>query len=192
MDVVAAIEAILFVAESPVPAAELSEVLELPPKDVDQGIADLGDRLAAGGSGLVLREVGGGWRLYTRPDLHPYLERYAASPSATRLSRAALEALAVVAYRQPVSRGQVSEIRGVDSEQALKTLERRGLIEIAGHAPGPGQAILYATSDAFLEKLGLRSLEELPPLADHVPPPDVVETLERPFRPEGSSRDSRS
>ena len=192
MDAVAAVEAILFVAESPIPAPELSEVLELPPGDVDKALADLGERLSGAGSGLVLREAGGGWRLYTRPDLRPFLERFAASPSATKLSKAALEALAVVAYRQPVSRGQVSDIRGVDSEQALRTLERRGLIDIVGHAPGPGQAILFGTSDTFLEKLGLRSLGELPPLADHVPPPDVVETLERPFRPGEPSSDSKS
>ena len=191
-DLLAAIEAILFVAETPVPATELSQVLEVPPRQVRAGLTELGERLSGSGSGLVLRESGGGWRLYTRPDLHPYLERYAATPSASRLSRAALEALAVVAYRQPVSRGQVSEIRGVDSEQALKTLERRGLVAVVGTAPGSGQALLYGTSETFLEKLGLRSLDELPPLADHIPPPDVVEALERPFRPEGSSNDSRS
>jgi segregation and condensation protein B len=192
MDLLAAIESILFVAETPVPAAELSEVLEVPPREVARGLEELGQRLASAGSGLVLREAGGGWRLYTRPDLHPFLERYAASPSASRLSRAALEALAVVAYRQPVSRGQVSEIRGVDSEQALKTLERRGLVEVIATAPGPGQALLYGTNDVFLEKMGLRSLEDLPPLADHIPPPDIVEALERPFRPEAPSNDSRS
>jgi segregation and condensation protein B len=192
VDAVAVIESILFVAESPVPTAELSEVLEIPPAEVEQAMTDLGNRLASTGSGLVLREAGGGWRLYTRPDLHPFLERYAASPSATRLSKAALEALAVVAYRQPITRGQVSDIRGVDSEQALRTLERRGLIDVIGRAPGPGQATLFATNDTFLEKLGLRSLDELPPLADHVPPSDIVETLERPFRPEEPSSDSRS
>jgi len=192
VDAVAVIESILFVAESPVPTAELSEVLEIPPVEVKQAMTDLGNRLASTGSGLVLREAGGGWRLYTRPDLHPFLERYAASPSATRLSKAALEALAVVAYRQPITRGQVSDIRGVDSEQALRTLERRGLIDVIGRAPGPGQATLFATNDTFLEKLGLRSLDELPPLADHVPPSDIVETLERPFRPEEPSSDSRS
>ena len=140
----------------------------------------------------MLREVGGGWRLYTRPEAVPYLERFAASARATRLSKQALETLAVVAYRQPVSRAQVSEIRGVDSEHALRTLERRGLIDEIGHAPGPGQAILYGTSELFLEKLGLRDLDDLPPLGDHIPPADVVESLEQPFRPEGSSNDSRS
>jgi segregation and condensation protein B len=192
MDAAAALESILFVAESPVPEAELSEVLELPPREVAHALTALGDRLSASGSGLILKEAGGGWRLYTRPDLRPYLERFAASPTATRLSRAALESLTVVAYRQPVSRGQVTEIRGVDSEQALRTLERRGLIEIVGTAPGSGQALLYGTTELFLEKLGLRDLGELPPLADHVPPADVVEALERPFRPEDPSNDSRS
>ncbi|MDP2623895.1 MAG: SMC-Scp complex subunit ScpB, partial [Actinomycetota bacterium] len=145
MDALAALESILFVAESPIPEAELSEVLELPPREVAQALAALGDRLSSSGSGLMLKEAGGGWRLYTRPDLRPYLERFAASPTATRLSRAAVESLAVVAYRQPVSRGQVTEIRGVDSEQALRTIERRGLIEIVGTAPGSGQALLYGT-----------------------------------------------
>jgi len=189
---VAAIEAVLFVAEGPVSAPELSQVLEIPPAEVAAALRTLGDRLSASGSGLVLREAGGGWRLYTRPDLRPYLERFAASPTAARLSRAALETLAVVAYRQPVSRGQVGEIRGVDSEQALHTLERRGLVDVIGTAPGSGQALLYGTTDLFLEKMGLAGLADLPPLADHVPPASVVEILERPFRPEEPSSDSRS
>lgn len=192
MDTVAAIEAILFVSDSPVPSAELSQVLEAPPDDVQQALDTLGERLSRSGSGLVLRQVAGGWRLYTRPDLRPHLERFAAGPTATRLSRAALETLAVVAYRQPVSRGQVAEIRGVDSEQSLRTLEARGLIEVIGTAPGSGQALLYGTAALFLEKMGLASLGDLPPLADHVPPAEVVAALERPFRPEESSNDSRS
>ncbi|HLA66195.1 MAG TPA: SMC-Scp complex subunit ScpB [Acidimicrobiia bacterium] len=192
MDAIAAVESILFVAESPVPAAELSEVLELPPAEVTEALQRLAERLSATASGLVLREAAGGWRLYTRPDLRPYLDRFAASPTATTLSRAALETLAVVAYRQPVSRAQVAEIRGVDSEQALRTLERRGLVDVVGIAPGSGQAVLYGSTDLFLEKLGLVSLSDLPPLADHVPPADIVEALERPFRPEEPSSDSRS
>ena len=192
MDTTAAIEAVLFVATEPVSVAELSQVLEIPPSEVAAALRLLGERLSSGASGLVLREAGRGWRLYTRPDLHPYLERYTSSPGATRLSRAALETLSVVAYRQPVSRGQLAEIRGVDSEQALHTLERRGLIDVIGTAPGSGQALLYGTTDLFLEKLGLASLADLPPLADHVPPADVVEALERPFRPEEPSNGSRS
>ena len=186
------IEAMLFVAEDPIPATEIAEVVEAPHQIVEEELAAYADDLEATGRGLVLRELAGGWRLFTHPAARPYLERFAATDRVTRLSKAALETLAVVAYRQPVSRGQVAEIRGVDSERALRTLERRGLIADVGIAPGPGQAILYATTTLFLEKLGVRSLEELPPLADHVPPADVVDVLERPFRSEESSNDSRS
>lgn len=186
----AALEAILFVAEEPVTEREIAEVLEIPTASVADALAALGERLRGRASGLTLREVAGGWRLYTRPDLRGYVERFAASERATRLSKAALEALAVVAYRQPVSRAQVSEIRGVDSEHALRTLERRGLIDEVGRAPGPGQAVLFGTTDLFLEKLGLPALDDLPPLGDHVPPAEVMEALERPFRPEEPSNAS--
>ncbi|MCB2223048.1 MAG: SMC-Scp complex subunit ScpB [Actinobacteria bacterium] len=192
MEPVAAVEAMLFVAEEPIPIGEIAEVLEVPVPEAEAALAALGDALTGRGSGLVLREAGGGWRLYTRPEARPFLERFAASARVARLSKQALETLAVVAYRQPVSRAQVSEIRGVDSEHALRTLERRALVDEVGKAPGPGQAILYGTTALFLEKLGLRSLDELPPLGDHIPPADVVETLERPFRPEDPSSDSRS
>jgi segregation and condensation protein B len=187
-----AIEAILFVAETPVTAQELAEVLEVSIADVEGVLSDIEQELLERHPGIVLRGVAGGWRFYTAAEMLPYLERFAASERATRLSNAALETLAVVAYRQPVSRGQIAEVRGVDSERALHTLERRGLVREIGTAPGPGQALLYGTTDLFLEKLGINSPQDLPPLADHVPPADIVETLERPFRPEGSSNDSRS
>ncbi len=192
MDTAALLEAILFVAEEPLPAAELASLLEVPRATVEKELAGIAERFEAEGRGIVLREVGGGWRLYSHPEARPYLERFAATARASRLSSAALETLAVVAYRQPVSRGQVSEIRGVDSERALQTLERRGLIEEVGKAPGPGQALLYGTTPLFLEKIGVSTVEELPPLADHVPPADVVEALERPLRPEQPSNESRS
>lgn len=189
-DLLAAVEAILFVTEDPVPVQEMAEVLEVPADSVEEALAALQAHLEETGSGLVVRAAAGGWRLYTRPDLHPYLERFATGATATRLSRAALETLAVVAYRQPVSRAQIAEIRGVDSEHALHTLERRGLVDVVGRAPGPGQATLYGTTELFLEKLGMRSRAELPPLADHVPPAAVMERLEEPFRPEEPSSDS--
>jgi len=192
MEPIAAIEAILFVAEEPIPPGEIAEVLELPLADVEEFIGTLALRLTERGSGLMLRELAGGWRLYTRSEAQPFLERYASSARASRLSKQALETVAVVAYRQPVSRSQVSEIRGVDSEHALRTLERRGLIDEVGRAPGAGQALLYGTTPLFLEKLGLRSIDELPPLGDHIPPAEIVDTLERPFRPEEPSSDSRS
>jgi segregation and condensation protein B len=192
MELQALIEAMLFVAEDPIPITEIAEVLEQPHSVIAEELAAYSADLDESGRGLVLREIGGGWRLFTHPDARPYLERFAATDTVTKLSKAALETLAVVAYRQPVSRGQVSEIRGVDSDRALRTLERRGLISEVGTAPGPGQATLFGTTDIFLEKLGVRGLDELPPLADHVPPANVVDVLERPFRPEGSSTDSRS
>jgi len=187
-DIAIILEAILFVAEEPVTSAELAEVTERPKAEIEDALSALADDLGAA-RGIVLRNVGGGWRLYSHPDAHAYLEAFASTERAKRLSAAALEALAVVAYKQPVSRGQVAEVRGVDSDHALKTLERRGMVVEIGRAPGPGQAVLYGTTDLFLEKLGVPSLSDLPPLADHVPPAHIVETLELPMRPETSSND---
>ncbi len=192
LDLRAIIEAMLFVAEEPIPLSEMAEVLEEPQSVVADELKGYLTDLEESNRGLVLRELGGGWRLFSHPDARPYLERFAATDRVARLSKAALETLAVVAYKQPVSRGQVSEIRGVDSARALRPWERRGMITEIGTAPGPGQAMLFGTTPLFMEKLGVRSLEELPPLADHVPPKDVVDALERPFRPEESSTDSKS
>jgi len=179
------LEAILFVAERPVPASEMAEVTERPLDEIDQELVAMAADYEERAGGFVLSQVGGGWRLFSHPQARPYLEKFAASPTATRLSQAALETLSVVAYRQPVTRGQVSEIRGVDSERSLQTLERLGMVSEIGTAPGPGSPILYGTTELFVEKLGVDDLSELPPLADHVPPPSVVDALERPFRPGG-------
>lgn len=186
------IEAVLFVAESPVTTRELAELLERAPAEVEGEILTLQAELRDTGRGVVVRQVAGGWRLYAHPDARPYLERFAATERATRLSGAALEALAVVAYRQPVSRGQVSEQRGVDSEHAMRTLERRGLITEVGRAPGPGSAVLYGTTEEFLEQLGVNAVSDLPPLAEHVPPASIVDTLESDMRPEATSNGSTS
>ncbi|CAN5736153.1 hypothetical protein BH23ACT5_BH23ACT5_10940 [soil metagenome] len=182
MEPLAALEAILFVTEAPVPASELSEVLEVTLDEVDALVEELNTRLESRGSGLVVRSASGGWRLYSRPETYQYLERFSASATARKLSPAALEVLAVVAYRQPVSRTQLAEIRGVDSDSSLRTLLRMGLIEEAGRLTLPGNPTIYRTSDLFLEKLGLGSLGDLPPLADHVPPAEVVDALEDTFR----------
>lgn len=180
-DPLAALEAVLFVAEQPVPVADLSVVLELSQEQVEENLALLQACLAERESGLVLRSGGGGWRLYTRPDLSPVLERFAASPTARRLSSAALEVLAIVAYRQPATRSQVAEIRGVDSDSALGSLERQGLLA-SSETHTAGRALLYTTTPLFLEIMGLDTLSDLPPLADHVPPPVVMDTLEDTFR----------
>lgn len=183
MNDLAALEAVLFVTEHPVPVRELAEVMELPAKRVEELLDELGQALTERESGIVLRSVAGGWRLYSNPDAYPYLERFSSSATARRLSAAAMETLAVVAYRQPVSRSQISEIRGVDSDSAIRTLERLGLIEEKERLNIPGNPAVYRTSELFLEKMGLNDLAELPPLADHVPPAGFVDTLEESLRP---------
>lgn len=178
-----AVEAILFVTEAPVPTGELAEILEMNTADVEGLLAELGDDLEARSAGLVLKSSAGGWRLYSHPDAYPYLERFSSTATARRISPAAIETLAVVAYRQPVARSQISEIRGVDSDSALRTLERLGFIEEAGRLDLPGNPAVYATTALFLEKLGLGDLSELPPLADHVPPAQALDGLEESLRP---------
>lgn len=181
----AAIEAILFVTEQPVPLGELAEILEIGPDQVQSVLERMAEEMAARESGLVLRSVAGGWRLYSHPDAYAYLERFSSSATARRISPAAMETLAVVAYRQPVARSQISEIRGVDSDSAIRTLERLGLIEEVERLDLPGNPAVYGTTLLFLEKLGLSGLAELPPLADHVPPAQALEGLEESLRPGG-------
>lgn len=183
MSELAALEAVLFVSDSPVPVGELAEVLEVPKTRVEELLTELQTQLEVRGSGLVLRPAAGGWRLYTRPETRGYLERFSSSATARRLSAAALETLSVVAYRQPVSKSQVSEIRGVDSESAVRTLERLGLIVEKERLNLPGNPAVYVTTELFLEKLGLGSLADLPPLADHMPPAETVDSLEETLRP---------
>ena len=185
------IESILFVAESPVPAKEIAEVCEVPLVEVEAALADLSEDLLERGSGLVARQVAGGWRLYARPESFGHLERYATTPTAVRISGAALETLSVVAYKQPVSRTQISEIRNVDSDSSIRTLERRGLIKEIERLPLPGNPAVYGTTELFLEKMGLGSLSDLPPLADHVPPAFIMDSLEDTFRPTTDPGDLR-
>lgn len=187
-ELAAVIEAILFVSEAPVSSEELAEVTERSREDIEEALSDLSTHLGDG-HGIELHHVAGGWRLATRAEHHAHVERFASTDTSRRLSKAAIETLAVIAYKQPVSRGQVAEIRGVDSEHAIRTLERRDLVAEVGRAPGPGQAVLYGTTPLFLEKMGLASVADLPPLADHVPPAQIMETLEMPLRPEPPSND---
>lgn len=183
----AALEAILFVTEHPVPSGELAEVLEVPVAEAESLLAELGEAMSAREAGLVLRQTAGGWRLYSHPDAYPYLERFSASATARKMSAAALETLAVVAYRQPVSRTQIAEIRGVDSDSAVRTLERMGLVEEKERLSIPGNPAVYRTTELFLERMGLNDVAELPPLADHVPPAEIVGTLEESLRPGDAS-----
>ena len=178
------IEAVVLVAEEPVAADLLAQLLEIPTTRV----VALCEELAAGyeeeGRGFRLARVAGGYRFQSAPDCAPWVERFVLEGQPSKLSAAALETLAIVAYKQPVSRAQVSAIRGVNVDGVLRTLVGRGYVAEVGRDPGPGQAVLYGTTCQFLESLGIDSLERLPPLGAFVPDPSMVEALERGLRDE--------
>ncbi len=164
-------------AEAPVSSRRLSEVLEIGPVELQSEIEALSRRLESAERGLLLERVAGGWRLYTRPELSGYVESFVSRDPIKRLSLPAQEVLAVITYRQPVSRNQINDIRGVDSASSVRTLEKTGLIEVVERLSVPGHPALYGTTELFLEKLGLDSLADLPPLSDRVPSPEVVDDL---------------
>ncbi|WP_019630619.1 SMC-Scp complex subunit ScpB [Actinomadura atramentaria] len=173
----ASVEAILLVVDEPVGAMTLAHLLERPVREITATLRDLAAEYTADGRGFDLREVAGGWRYYTRDVCAPVVERFVTDGQQARLTQAALETLAVVAYRQPVSRARVSAIRGVNSDGVMRTLTLRGLIEDAGQDP-ESQAHLYRTTGYFLERLGLRDLDELPELAPYLPhdlPDEMIE-----------------
>ncbi|MDR0459050.1 MAG: SMC-Scp complex subunit ScpB [Coriobacteriales bacterium] len=165
----AAVEALLFVSDEPVSAAALARILEKNPSEVDLALSNLAIRLEEEERGIQLREVAGGWRLYSHPAFHELIENYVISWDTRALSQAALETLAVIAYHQPCTRQAVNGIRGVNSESVVASLVEKGLVREAGRDSGPGSAILYSTTRTFLEKFGLKSLKDLPPLADFAP-----------------------
>src|SRR6266513_4614939 len=164
----ASLEAILLVADEPVPLVVLAQVLERPRNEVEAELRELAAGYDAEGRGFDLREIAGGWRFYTREDCAPLVERFVSDGQEVRLTQAALETLAVVAYRQPVSRARVSAVRGVNCDGVMRTLTLRGLVEEAGTEHETG-AILYRTTGYFLERLGLAGLDELPELAPFLP-----------------------
>lgn len=167
-----ALEAVLLVVDEPVTVDVLAAAVERPPAEVAATLVELATEYAEQDRGFELRSVAGGWRLYTAPDCAPYVERFLGSGQQARLTTAALETLAVVAYRQPVSRGRISAVRGVNVDSVLRTLATRGLVEEAGLDTESG-ATLFRTTPYFLERLGLVSLEELPDLAPMLP--DVID-----------------
>ena len=171
----ASLEAILLVVDEPVPEIVIAQVLERPREEVAAALRDLAASYDAEERGFDLREVAGGWRYYTRADCAPVVERFVRDGQEVRLTQAALETLAVVAYRQPVNRARVSAVRGVNCDSVLRTLTLRGLVEEAGTETETG-AILYRTTGYFLERLGLASLAELPDLAPFLP--EHVEDVE--------------
>ncbi len=166
-----ALEALLFVSDEPITAGKLASLLEVEERQVGEVLASLADEYARDERGFQLREVAGGWRLYTHPAYHDAVERLVLSWDTRRLSQAALEALAVIAYHQPVSRQGVNAVRGVNSEAVIASLIEKGLVREVGRDKDAGNAILYGTTKRFLERFGLKSLDELPPLAEFAPDP---------------------
>ncbi len=179
-----AIEAVLMVADSPVEPGMLAQLLEVAPSQVDSLCQELAGSYRREERGFVLVKVAGGYRFQSHPDLAPYIERFVLEGQTARLSAAALETLAIVAYKQPISRAQVAAIRGVNADGVLRTLSHRGYVCEVARDPGPGQAVLYGTSPLLLERLGLDKIEDLPPLGDFVPGPEIMDALEQGLRPD--------
>ena len=175
-----ALEAILMVVDEPVTALTLAQITQRPTEEVSRVLADLAQGYVADSRGFELREIAGGWRFYTAAGAAEYVERFVLDGQQARLTQAALETLAVVAYRQPVSRARVSGVRGVNVDAVMRTLVNRGLVEEAGTEHESG-SILYRTTTYFLERLGLKSLEDLPELAPFLPDieglDDVLDSL---------------
>ncbi|MFT5201900.1 MAG: segregation and condensation protein B [Candidatus Aldehydirespiratoraceae bacterium] len=177
-----AVEAILLVAEDPLPPELLAQLVGTSPDEVEEVCRALSHQYEVEGRGFVLARVAGGYRYQTATEQAPYVERFVLEGQSSRLSAAALETLAVVAYKQPVSRNQIASIRGVNVDGVMRTLQQRGYVDEVARDPGPGQAVLYGTTPTFLERLGLDSVNDLPPLGDFFPGTDVVEALERGLR----------
>jgi segregation and condensation protein B len=179
-----AIEAILLVSDIPIEAGLLAQLLEIPKAEVEQICEQLMQEYENDNRGFALANIAGGYRYQTDPTMAPYVERFVLEGQNSRLSAAALETLAIIAYKQPISRMQISAIRGVNVDAVIRTLQQRGYIGEVGKDPGPGNAILFGTTSLFLERLGINSISDLPPLANFVPGADVVEALEGGLRPD--------
>jgi segregation and condensation protein B len=174
LDLKPALEAVLMVVDEPATEAHLAKILQRPRRQIAEALRALAEEYTAQGRGFELRFVAGGWRFYTRAEYAPAVERFVLDGQQARLTQAALETLAVVAYRQPVSRSRVSAVRGVNCDGVMRTLLQRGLVEEAGTEPETG-AILYVTTNYFLERMGLRGLDELPELAPFLPEAEAIE-----------------
>jgi len=164
-----ALEALLFVSDEPVSGVRLAKVLEVSAGEIDSALADLAQEYHEQNRGFQLREVAGGWRLFTHPAFHELIESYVLSWDTRRLSQAALEALAVIAYHQPVTRAGINAVRGVNSEGVVSSLIEKGLVRETGRDRNQGNAILYGTTRTFLEKFGMKDIGDLPPLQDFAP-----------------------
>ncbi len=183
-----AIEAVVMVADQPIEPNMLAQLLEIPATEVIERCAGLAAQYEIEGRGFQLVRVAGGYRYQSHPDQVAYVERFVLDGQSNKLSVAALETLAIVAYKQPISRAQVTAIRGVNVDGVMRTLVQRGLVTEVGADPGPGQAILYGTTPLFLERLSLDRVEDLPPLGQFVPDGNVLESIERTLLADGDPR----
>ena len=181
-ELMAAIEAVLMVAERPIEPRLLAQLVETTIDDVEAACAALDQQYRDSGRGFVLARVAGGYRYQSHPEQAAYVERFVLEGQVSRLSAAALETLAIVAYKQPISRAQVAAIRGVSVDAVMRTLNQRGYIAEVSRDSGPGQAVMYGTTALFSERMNINSIVDLPELGDFVPEPDVVEALENGLR----------
>ncbi|SDG42912.1 segregation and condensation protein B [Lentzea fradiae] len=172
----AALESVLLVVDSPIAEDQLSSALEQPVRRVKRALRTLSTRYTESGSGIDLRRAGDGWRFYTRDRFAPFVEKLLLDGQRAKLTRAALETLAVIAYRQPVTRARIAAVRGVNVDGVIRTLVARGLIEETGTDSDTG-GILYRTTELFLERLGLSSLHDLPPIAPLLPEVDAIDDV---------------
>jgi segregation and condensation protein B len=170
------IEAILMVVDEPLSELVLAQIIEVPTEEISTYLGEMADAYEQEGRGFQLRHIAGGWRFYSHPELAPLVEKFVLDGQQSRLTQAALETLAVIAYRQPISRARVSAIRGVNVEAVMKTLVTRGLVEESGTEHETG-AILYRTTSYFLEKLGLNTASDLPALAPFLPDVDGLDVI---------------
>lgn len=171
-----ALEAILMVIDEPVKIEVLAQITNTPIQDVEKELDAISFELEERQSGYLLRQVAGGWRFYTNEECWPIVEKFVKEGQPTKLTQASLETLAVIAYKQPVSKGRISAIRGVNVDSVIRTLLNRGLIEEAG-IEHESQSILYRTTNYFLEKLGINDLGQLPPVADYLPDMSALDSL---------------
>lgn len=188
-DIKRALEAIIMVADTPVQTDMLAQLTGMPAERVEGILVELGAEYASAERGFQLVRVAGGWRYQSHPDQAPYIEQFVLEGQSAKLSAAALETLAIVAYKQPISRAQIASIRGVGVDSVVRTLEQRGYIGEVARDPGPGQAVMFGTTPEFLMKMGLDSLSQLPSIADFVPGADVVEALELGLRVDSAAEE---
>ena len=191
-DIKRALEAIIMVADTPVQTDMLAQLTGMPAERVEAILVELGAEYASAERGFQLVRVAGGWRYQSHPDQAPYIEQFVLEGQSATLSAAALETLAIVAYKQPISRAQIASIRGVGVDSVVRTLEQRGYIGEVARDPGPGQAVMFGTTPEFLMKMGLDSLSQLPSIADFVPGADVVEALEMGLRVDSAAEEVES